>query len=69
MGRTATCTVSYYPEWSSRGFRAVRCSYVARFKVTDERHGSRLMCGHHKNQAVRDGDSFGYAVVVEDHDA
>ena len=49
------CTEIYYPDWSSRGIRAVRCTRPAKFVVSQSRIDQ---CGVHakryrKAEAIR----------------
>lgn len=55
------CGVDYYPAWSSRGMRKVRCQHKAKYTVIDPPHWSAAhVCGVHARVAER----YGGIVVV-----
>lgn len=51
------CQEHYYPEWSSRGMRAVDCLYRASWRMTGIPQSlgvtSMLLCGTHKSRYQR----------------
>ena len=42
------CTERYYPEWSSRGMRAVRCTRPAKATLVEPDGTHRRVCGVHR---------------------
>ena len=44
------CTEVYYPEWSSRGMRAVRCTRPAKATLIVPGGTHRRVCGIHRNR-------------------
>lgn len=57
------CEELYYPSWSSRGMRAVRCTRPARATVQFRDGDRRRVCGVHVGGYLRMGP---YAKVVRD---
>ena len=49
------CTELYYPEWSSRGMRAVRCTRHAKRTLLEPNGERRRVCATHANRYSRLG--------------
>lgn len=66
------CTERYYPEWSSRGMRAVRCTRPAKATLVEPNGLSRRICGVHVRRyerlrgwrVVRDSDRWAASEIA-----
>ena len=47
------CTERYYPQWSSRAMRSVRCTRPAKATFDDHNKGKRRVCGIHAKRLGR----------------
>ena len=47
------CTERYYPQWSSRGMRSVRCTRPAVATFDDQNKGERRVCRIHAKRLGR----------------
>lgn len=47
------CSETFYPEWSSRGMRAVRCTRPAKATLIEPGGTTRRVCGVHRRVYLR----------------
>lgn len=58
-----TCEIDYYPPWSSRGMRSVRCTHKAKWTIVTD-SGATNVCGIHRRSEEGFLREIGKDVVV-----